>query len=83
MVNTWWFQAIGWIGSALVVFSLTRSNILRLRWLNLAGGAVSAIWNALAGIWPFAAMNLAICIINIYWLIKIQKEQHLAAPSIS
>lgn len=75
MVDSWWFQAIGWIGSALVVISLTQSRILRLRWLNLAGGAVSMIWNAVAGIWPFAAMNLAICIINVYWLLKIRRER--------
>jgi len=74
MTDTWWFQAIGWIGSALVVVSLTQSHILRLRWLNLAGGFVSMVWNAVAGIWPFAAMNLAICVINIYWLVKMHRD---------
>jgi len=74
MVDSWWFQAIGWVGSALVVFSLTQSHIRRLRWLNLIGSIISTVWNIVAGIWPFAAMNLAICIINIYWLMKLHRE---------
>ena len=73
--DTWWFQTLGWVGSALVVLSLMDSKVVRFRWLNLAGSVVSTLWNLAAGIWPFVAMNGAIAIINIYWLIRLKREQ--------
>jgi len=82
-VNSWWFQAIGWIGSALVVFSLVQSNLVRFRWLNFAGATISTIWNFLAGVWPFVAMNAAIMVIDVYWLLKLRKECEKAPDQVA
>ena len=76
ITGTWWFQAAGWIGSALVVFSLVQTNIMRFRWINFAGAVIAAIWNILAGMWPFVAMNGAIAIIDAYFLLKLYRERH-------
>lgn len=67
-ISTWWFQAIGWLGSGLVVLSLTQSNVLRFRWLNALGALIAAAWNAVTGMWPFVAMNGAILLIDLYHL---------------
>lgn len=67
-------EAIGWIGSALVVISLTQARVLRFRWMNLAGSVIATAYNAVIGIWPFFAMNLAIAIINTYWLWRLYRE---------
>lgn len=67
-------EAIGWIGSILVVVSLTQARVLRFRWMNLAGSVVATGYNAVIGVWPFAAMNLAIAIIDIYWLVRLYRE---------
>lgn len=67
-------EAIGWIGSILVVWSLMVARVLRFRWMNLAGAAIATIYNALIGIWPFAFMNLAITLIDIYWLWRLYRE---------
>jgi len=75
LTHSWWFQAIGWVGSGLVVLSLVQSNILRLRWLNLIGAIISTIWNFFTGMWPFVAMNGAISIIDIYWLLRLHREK--------
>jgi hypothetical protein len=52
-------EAIGWIGSVLVVVSLTQSRVLRFRWMNLVGSVVATVYNA---------------IINVYWLARLYRE---------
>jgi hypothetical protein len=74
-----WLEIAGWVGSALVVLSLTQARVLRFRWLNLVGSLVATTYNALLGIWPFVAMNAAISVINVYWLWRLNRERHDAA----
>lgn len=52
-------EAIGWIGSVLVVVSLTQSRVLRFRWMNLVGSVVATVYNA---------------IINVHWLARLYRE---------
>ena len=73
--DEWWFQAVGWIGSGLVVASLVVPSVFKFRWLNFAGALVSTIWNLAAGIWPFVAMNGAITLIDIYWLRRLYRDK--------
>ncbi|MCL2463631.1 MAG: hypothetical protein FWF28_00985 [Micrococcales bacterium] len=70
------WQIIGWVGSALVVFSLTQARVLRFRWLNFAGAIVATVYNIVFAIWPFAAMNGAIAIIDAYWLWRLLHTRH-------
>lgn len=74
-----WLEIIGWVGSILVVVSLTQARVLRFRWLNLIGSTIATIYNAIVGIWPFAAMNGAIALINIFWLFKLYRQRHSTA----
>lgn len=74
-----WLEIGGWVGSALVVLSLTQAHVLRFRWLNLTGSLVATTYNAILGIWPFVAMNAAISLINVYWLWRLGRERHDAA----
>ena len=74
-----WLEIIGWIGSILVVWSLVVAQVTRFRWMNLAGSAIAAIYNGIIGVWPFMAMNAIIAVIDIYWLIRLYREQHNAA----
>ena len=71
-----WWQIIGWVGSALVVFSLTQARVLRFRWLNLVGAVLATAYNVVLGIWPFVVMNGAIAIIDVYWLSRLVGERH-------
>ncbi|MDR0481549.1 MAG: hypothetical protein LBH13_00055 [Cellulomonadaceae bacterium] len=70
----WLWQALGWLGSILVVVSLMQSRVMWLRFLNMSGSVIGTVWNAVEGIWPFMAMNAAIVLINVYWLIRMQRE---------
>ena len=74
-----WLEIAGWVGSALVVLSLTQARVFRFRWLNLTGSLIATAYNAVLGIWPFFAMNAAISLINIYWLRRLTRERHDAA----
>ncbi|MDO5676926.1 MAG: hypothetical protein Q4G35_05405 [Propionibacteriaceae bacterium] len=71
-----WLEVVGWIGSILVVWSLTLGRVLRFRWMNLTGSLIAAIYNGIIGIWPFMFMNAVIVLINIYWLWRLYKERH-------
>jgi hypothetical protein len=71
-----WLEAFGWIGSILVVYSLTQARVLRFRWINLTGSVIATAYNTIIEIWPFAAMNGAIALINIYWLQRLYREAH-------
>ncbi|MGV8965887.1 MAG: hypothetical protein ACOH2F_06370 [Cellulomonas sp.] len=71
-----WLEVIGWLGSALVVASLAQARVLRFRVLNLVGAVLATGYNAALSIWPFVAMNGVIAVIDVYWLIRLQRERH-------
>jgi hypothetical protein len=74
-----WLDAVGWLSSVLVVWSLMVARVLRFRVLNLTGAVLATGVNALVGLWPFVAMNGAIAIIDAYWIARLLRERHDAA----
>ena len=71
-----WLDALGWAGSALLVFSLAQARVLRFRILNLAACVVLVVFNWLLGIWPMVAMNLVLCGINLWFIRKLVTSRH-------
>lgn len=71
-----WLEVAGWVGSVLVVVSLTQARVLRFRVLNLTGALIATAYNAAIGVWPFAFMNAAITLIDVYWLVRLLRERH-------
>ncbi len=71
-----WLDALGWAGSALLVYSLLQARVLRFRLLNLAASIILVVFNALLGIWPMVAMNLVLAGINIWFVIKLSRHRH-------
>lgn len=67
-----WF---GYLASLVVLISLLTSSILRLRWINLFGASLFAIYGLLIGSLPTAMMNFGIVIIDIYYLVKIYSSK--------
>ena len=69
---------IEWLGygaSALVLISLSMSSIAKLRWFNLAGSACFAIYGYLIVAWPVAVVNVAIALVNIYYLLQLFRRR--------
>jgi hypothetical protein len=71
-----WLDAIGWAGSALLVFSLLQARVLRFRTLNLVACVVLVFFNAMIGVWPMAAMNVVLAAINVYFILRLLSERH-------
>ena len=70
-----WVEILGYVASFLVAISLMMSSIVRLRWLNLAGGITFSVYGFIIGAYPVAAVNAFIACINVYFLIKIYRSQ--------
>jgi len=74
-----WLDLIGWSGSALLVVSLMQARVLRFRVLNLIACVVLTGFNAVLQIWPMVAMNVVLCLINLWHISKLVGSRHDAA----
>lgn len=70
--------ALGWGGSALLVVSLLQSKLTRLRVLNLISCVLLVVYNIALSVWPMAAMNAALLVINGFYLVR---EARKGTPS--
>lgn len=71
-----WLDALGWFGSALLVFSLLQARILRLRVLNTIACVILTVFNALIGVWPMVAMNVVLAGINLFFIARMLREKN-------
>ena len=71
-----WLDVLGWVGSALLVFSLAQARVLRFRVLNLVACLILIVFNWLLGIWPMVAMNVVLSGINIWFIRKLVATRH-------
>lgn len=71
-----WIDAVGWAGSALLIFSLLQARVLRLRVLNTIACVVLVFFNAVIEVWPMVAMNVALCVINLFFIARLLRERH-------
>ena len=62
---------IGYLGSALVVVSLSMRSILRLRIIGLAGAITFTAYGYLIDAWPVVLTNVVIVIIHLHFLREI------------
>ena len=69
-------EALGWIGSAVLVISLLQTRVMRFRVLNLASCLVLIVFNAAIEVWPMAAMNVVLVAINIWAISRLLRERH-------
>jgi hypothetical protein len=71
-----WLDLIGWAGSALLVWSLLQTRLLRLRLFNLIGCVVLIFFNAALEVWPMVGLNIVLAIINIVYLRRMLATRH-------
>lgn len=69
-----WLDAIGWAGSALLIISLLQARVLRFRLLNLLASLVLTGFNAAIEVWPMAAVNGALVVINLWFIARLLRE---------
>ncbi|MBB5480591.1 hypothetical protein [Micromonospora parathelypteridis] len=71
-----WLDLVGWAGSAVLVWSLLQSRVLRLRALNLVGSVVLIGYNAALEVWPMVGLNVVLAAINIWYLRGMLATRH-------
>jgi Bacterial inner membrane protein len=70
-----WVDALGWFGSALLIYSLLQARILRLRVLNTVACLILIVFNAMIGVWPMVAMNVVLAAINLFFIVRMLRER--------
>ncbi len=66
-------EAVGYLGSALVLVSFLMSSVLRLRLVNTAGSLIFAVYALIIRSYPTAVMNLCLVLINLRFLWKLRR----------
>jgi hypothetical protein len=67
---------LGWAGSALLVYSVLQTRILRLRLFNCVASALLVIFNAAIAVWPMVGLNVALTAINGYYIVRLLRGRH-------
>ena len=68
-------ELVGYIASALIAVSLMMSSILRLRVINMIGGAAFSVYGLLIGAYPVAVVNGLIVAVNVYHVGKMLRAK--------
>ena len=69
-------ELVGWVGSAVLVFSLLQTRVMRFRVLNTISCVVLIGYNALVGVWPMVAMNVVLVGINLWVIAGLMRHRH-------
>ena len=70
-----WLEIFGYIGTALVLFSMMMTNITLLRIINICGSVISAVYAYLSDTMPVVLLNLGLIAINIVQIILEEKRK--------
>lgn len=61
-------EAVGYLGSALLIVSMTRTSILKLRLFGLVGSVFFLAYSLLIKAYPIAVVNVVIASVHIFFL---------------
>lgn len=65
-----WTTVFGYVASLIIAFSLTRSSIVQLRWINLFGASSMCAYGVLIEAYPVFILNGFITMVNMYYIRK-------------
>jgi Bacterial inner membrane protein. len=68
-------EAIGYLGSALVLVSFLMASVVKLRVVNSVGSTIFAIYALIIRSYPTAIMNICLLLINLYYLWKLRNKE--------
>jgi len=66
---------LGWLATGLVAMSFLFKKIIRIRITNLIGCLTWVVYGLLIKSYPIITTNVIISVIQVYWLIKLKREQ--------
>ncbi len=65
-----YLEILGYIGTALVIFSMTMTSVTKLRFFNICGSVLSTVYAIAGHAWPIVIMNVCLMAINLFHLIR-------------
>ncbi|MEG1254602.1 YgjV family protein [Clostridium sp.] len=68
---------LGYLASILIAISMFMKDIIKLRFINLIGCLLFAIYGFIIGSYPVSIVNILIVFINLYYLYKYLKKIRL------
>lgn len=68
-----WLEIFGYCGTALVLFSMMMTSVVKLRIFNAAGSLISMIYAYLCNTWPVVLLNFGLLVIQIVQLIRLRR----------
>ena len=68
-------EAIGYLGSALVLVSFLMASVVKLRVVNTIGSVIFTAYAFIIHSYPTAIMNVCLVLINIYYLVKMSNTK--------
>ncbi len=68
-----YLEIFGYCGTALVLFSMMMTSVVKLRWFNSAGSLISMIYAYFNNTWPVVLLNLGLLLINIVQLVRLYR----------
>ena len=69
-------ELIGYTGSALVLVSLTRTSIIKLRKFGLAGAVFMVAYSLLIAAYPITLVNVVIVFIHLFFLRELRTKRN-------
>ena len=73
MNTSFFIEAFGYLGSTLVLVSMLMTSVIKLRIINTIGSVIFTIYAFIIHSYPTAFMNLALVLINLHFLWKMNK----------
>jgi len=69
-------ELVGYLGSLLIIVSLTRTSLLHLRLVGLAGSATFLVYSLLIAAYPIAIVNVVIIGVHLYFLRQLLSKKN-------
>lgn len=69
------WAVFGWCASAVIVFSLCQTKLLRLRIFNLIGSLLAMTYNLPLSVWPAVGLHTTLALINVIHLVRIYRAR--------
>ena len=68
-------EAIGYLGSGLVLVSMLMKSVVRLRVINTVGSVIFTVYAIIIRSYPTAVMNACLVLINLWHLMKLRDSK--------
>jgi len=68
------WEYLGYIASALLVASLTMTDVVKLRWYNMFGCIVFTAYGVAIGAVPVIFTNGLLALVNMYHIFKLYRQ---------